>query len=241
MADGHNPWEEPYIIDVDVSIEWRPNNHALGRVPCLTYSRTAGLWITNRGRRMSPAECMRIQGISARQTSGLPDSFIRACVGNSMSVPVVSTLIDCALALVKTVKLAPLAMAQSATIENSRRDPERPTPPRQPKHLVPHKDSIHFGILEHKRPLAIKAHEFATAGKRHLGNIHNKLARLKQPLVLDAELPTAIIERTTIRGPSHVDHRIQRPPLRRLERNGKRERFVHRTLMFEDLLSGHRK
>ena len=110
--------------------------------------------------------------------------------------------IDCALALVKTVKLAPLAMAQSATIENSRRDPERPTPPRQPKLHVPHKDSIHFGILEHKRPLAIKAHEFATAGKKHLDNIHNKLARLKQPLVLYAKLPTAIIERTTIRGPA---------------------------------------
>ena len=151
---------------------------------------------------MSPAECMRIQGISARQTSGLPDTFIRACVGNSMSVSVVSTIIDGALALVNTVKLVPLDIAQSATIENSRREPERLPSSKSLKPVVPHKDSSHFGILEHKRPLAIKAHEFATLGKKHLGNIHNKLARLKQPLVLGTHVATSIIERTNIRGPA---------------------------------------
>ena len=112
-----------------------------GRVPCLTYSKTAGLWVTNRGRRMTPSECMRIQGISSRQTTGLPDTFVRACVGNSMTVPVVSALVDAALSLVSTVKQAPLAVAQSATIENSRRGRGRLAQPSPVKRSTPLLDS----------------------------------------------------------------------------------------------------
>ena len=100
-AEGLDPWELPYVVDVDTSVEWRPKRFVCGRVPCLTYSKTSGFWITNRGRRMTPAECMRIQGISARQTAGLPDGFIRACVGNSMTVCVVSAIARAAFSLVR--------------------------------------------------------------------------------------------------------------------------------------------
>ena len=95
-TDGYDPWAKPFVVDVDKSEEWRPNHHVPDRVPCLTYSSTRGFWITNRGRRMTPAECLRIQGISTRQTTGLPDGFIRACVGNTMSVQVISALIQSA-------------------------------------------------------------------------------------------------------------------------------------------------
>ena len=63
-ATGQDPYTTPFVVDLDCSLQFRPQRYVAHRVPCLTYSRKAGLWITSRGRRMSAAECMRIQGIS---------------------------------------------------------------------------------------------------------------------------------------------------------------------------------
>ena len=69
---------------------------------------------------MTAQECCRIQGISKRNLSGLSANFIRKCVGNAMSVRIVSMLISAAFELMKPFTSAPLRVAQPATIENSR-------------------------------------------------------------------------------------------------------------------------
>jgi len=93
---GGNPKHDTYIFDVQTSVEWRPKMIAKSRCPCMTYSRGSGLWLSNRGRRMSVGECLRIQGISKRKFVGVPDHRIREMVGNSMCVPTVSAVVKAA-------------------------------------------------------------------------------------------------------------------------------------------------
>jgi len=90
--DAGNPYEEDWVIDCDSSekfmIFYRDKS------PCLTFSRTAGHWITSRGRRMTPHECLRIQGISdARVINETPEK-IRAMAGNAMCVTVLKNVIS---------------------------------------------------------------------------------------------------------------------------------------------------
>ena len=74
----------------------------------------------DRGRRMTPTECMRIQGISSRAVAGLPASFIRSCVGNAMSVRVVSMLVDAAFKVMAPFEQSPRVVAAPASVETSR-------------------------------------------------------------------------------------------------------------------------
>ena len=99
MACGGNPYTTPYVVDLECSERFRPRRFVPNKVPCLTHSRKQGLWITSRGRRMTAAECFRIQGISRRATQGLPATFLRACAGNAMSVRIAAMLLESALDL----------------------------------------------------------------------------------------------------------------------------------------------
>ena len=85
----------------------------------MTYSKRQGFWITSRGGRKSPAECMRIQGISYHPFQGYPEGYIRSCARNSMSARVVSMIINTALEGMKSFKRIHLERAFPATIEAS--------------------------------------------------------------------------------------------------------------------------
>ena len=63
-------------------------------MPCLIASRTQGLWVLTRGRRVRPAEALRCLGIDAAAYTW-PDSRAEACrlAGNAMSRPVVEAVI----------------------------------------------------------------------------------------------------------------------------------------------------
>merc|ERR1719277_1015304 len=58
---GVDPFKEAYLVDCDSTTErlaWQKD-----RTPCLTCGRANGHWITNRGRRLSKPEMMRLQGM----------------------------------------------------------------------------------------------------------------------------------------------------------------------------------
>ena len=60
-ARGRDPLREPWLVDCDSSAGRM--SFAFDVSPCLTSSRGNGHWITNRGRRMTKAEMMRLQGM----------------------------------------------------------------------------------------------------------------------------------------------------------------------------------
>ena len=93
---------ETFIFDCDTSKEWRPRMFRPKTVPCLTFSRSNGLWISSRGRRMRPQECMRIQGIGRRKLDKASPNKVREMVGNSMHVGTVSAVIRTAFKAMKT-------------------------------------------------------------------------------------------------------------------------------------------
>ena len=90
----------------------------------MTYSCGSGLWLSNRGRRMSVGECLRIQGISKRKFVGVPDHRIREMVGNSMCVATVSAVVKAVFRRVRdmhvvhddpdTVPAMPLTMSRAS-------------------------------------------------------------------------------------------------------------------------------
>merc|ERR1712087_46172 len=62
IKQGENPLREAWLVDCD-STEARLKWHK-DRTPCITCGRSYGHWITNRGRMLSKAEMMRLQGMA---------------------------------------------------------------------------------------------------------------------------------------------------------------------------------
>merc|ERR1719330_1914310 len=61
IKQGVDPFSEAYLVDCDSTTErfgWQKD-----RTPCITCGRANGHWITNRGRRLSKPEMMRLQGM----------------------------------------------------------------------------------------------------------------------------------------------------------------------------------
>jgi len=91
VRQGADPLKVPFIIDCDSSGP-RMKYHR-GYTPCMTCSRWPGHWVTNRARRLTKAEMLRLQGIR-------PESFkVAICksqlgrqIGNAMSVNVLERL-----------------------------------------------------------------------------------------------------------------------------------------------------
>jgi len=90
-ASGCDPLKVSYLVDCDSSgyrMKWLKEVS-----PCITCSRGAGHWVTSRGRRLTKAEMMRLQGMK-------PDKFkvaVSQCqlgkqIGNAMSANVLERL-----------------------------------------------------------------------------------------------------------------------------------------------------
>jgi len=86
-----DPLKEPWIIDIDSSPHWA--NKSLGLMPCMTRSRGAGHWVTNRGRRVNKHEMMRLQGINPNTFKvAVSNTQLGRQIGNSMSVNILERL-----------------------------------------------------------------------------------------------------------------------------------------------------
>jgi len=100
--EGNDPVKQPWIVDIDSTtprMGW-----ALDVSPCITARRNDGHWVTNRGRRMSKPEMMRLQGMN-------PTKFVVAVsknelgrqIGNTMSVNVLERILVSALPAARLV------------------------------------------------------------------------------------------------------------------------------------------
>jgi len=94
LSKGHNPDEQPYIVDCDASTS--KSKHICDLSPCITRSRHQGHWITNRNRRMTIYEMFRLQGMDHTQFIVAPGVTIKDLgqqLGNAMSVNVIERVI----------------------------------------------------------------------------------------------------------------------------------------------------
>jgi DNA-cytosine methyltransferase len=99
---GRDPFWETWVVECDSSADhgakaWQ------GLSPCLTRSRAKGHWLTSRGRRMSTAEFLRLQGFSGDlRHDGISERQLREMVGNAMSANVLKELLKQVLSLLPT-------------------------------------------------------------------------------------------------------------------------------------------
>jgi DNA (cytosine-5)-methyltransferase 1 len=92
IADaGHDPFNEPWAIDCDSSALRSRGCHDVS--PCLTRSRGAGHWLTNRGRRMTVGEMLRLQGWDGPFDRVVSDRQLGQQLGNAMSVNVIERVL----------------------------------------------------------------------------------------------------------------------------------------------------
>ena len=87
---GHDPFNEPWILDCDSSSERAKGFFDIS--PCLTRSRGQGHWITSRGRRLNVAEMLRLQGWFGSFQQVCPDSQLGKLLGNAMSANVLQRI-----------------------------------------------------------------------------------------------------------------------------------------------------
>ena len=91
-AEGIDPSSVSRIIDCDDSRSWCGKSKLLA--PCLTRSRSAGLWNIAWGERLGPAACVRLQGFAAGAIAWpTGDRLTRALAGNGMSLCVVEPIL----------------------------------------------------------------------------------------------------------------------------------------------------
>lgn len=88
---GCTPFKDAYVIDIDSSTHRSCWNLDLS--PCLTLRRSGGHWVTNRGRRFTVHEMMRLQGmVPSAFNQVVSDLQLGAQIGNSMSVNVLERI-----------------------------------------------------------------------------------------------------------------------------------------------------
>ena len=118
LAKGGHPLKETWVIDCQAS----PSRGAYvvkGRCPCLTKARTGagGFYVTTRGRMMTTAEMLRLQGINPKRLLKPPDVTERqfaGMIGNAVAVPVLARV---TIGLCKALGIVP-KHAQVLTHEN---------------------------------------------------------------------------------------------------------------------------
>jgi len=90
-AAGEKPLEVPYVVDCDSSpsrAKWIKDGS-----PCITCGRAAGHWVTNRGRRLTTDEMMRLQGMRPHSfRKVVSERQLGVQIGNAMSVNVLERL-----------------------------------------------------------------------------------------------------------------------------------------------------
>jgi len=92
-AKGMDPLNKPWIVDCDSSAPRM--KYTLDVSPCLTCSRGGGHWITNRGRRMTKTEMMRLQAMITPAEGfkvAVSEPQLGKQIGNAMSVNVLERL-----------------------------------------------------------------------------------------------------------------------------------------------------
>jgi len=92
-AEGRDPLKEPWVVDIDSST-YRMK-YMYDRSMCMTAGRPEGHWITNRGRRMTTLEMLRLQGIQTPEEGFkivVSPLQLGRQVGNAMSVNVLERL-----------------------------------------------------------------------------------------------------------------------------------------------------
>lgn len=88
---GGDPLNDAWIVDCDSSTYRMKVTKDV--CPCITRSRGGGHWITNRMRRMTKPEMMRLQGMEpAKFQQAVTDSQLGAQIGNAMSCNVLERL-----------------------------------------------------------------------------------------------------------------------------------------------------
>lgn len=111
---GHDPLREPWVVDCDSTVARMA--YQFDRTPCITCGRSKGHWISNRGRRMSLPEMMRLQGMNDKGfVKQVSDLSLGKQIGNAMSVNVLERIL---------VRLLPAAGLYPAARLHDRWDPE---------------------------------------------------------------------------------------------------------------------
>eukprot|EP00929_Paragymnodinium_shiwhaense_P060930 TRINITY_DN30418_c0_g1_i1.p1 TRINITY_DN30418_c0_g1~~TRINITY_DN30418_c0_g1_i1.p1 ORF type:complete len:327 (-),score=46.28 TRINITY_DN30418_c0_g1_i1:35-1015(-) len=96
---GKKPNVELWCVDIDSSEQFA--NAKQERSLCLTRSRPRGFWLSSLRRRMRPKEMLKIHGFPVEDITLLQSSLAMGrLAGNTMSVPVVSHVLDAVLPLV---------------------------------------------------------------------------------------------------------------------------------------------
>jgi len=102
-SKGIDPLKKAFIVDMDSSadrMKWMD-----GVSPCITASRGAGHWVTNRGRRLLKSEMMRLQGMNPTTFKvAVCEGALGAQLGNTMSVNVLERLLVQVLTASKLVR-----------------------------------------------------------------------------------------------------------------------------------------
>ena len=91
--EGLDPAVPDRVLDIDASSRFTSKSGLIS--PCLTHSRAQGLWLIARGRRMSPAEAIAVQGIDVRSYRwSMKPNQVRAAAGNAMCLPVLALILE---------------------------------------------------------------------------------------------------------------------------------------------------
>mmetsp|Transcript_56207 Transcript_56207/g.174313 ORF Transcript_56207/g.174313 Transcript_56207/m.174313 type:complete len:372 (-) Transcript_56207:526-1641(-) len=113
---GYDPLKVPFLADIDSST-YR-FGYSKDVSPCMTCSRGMGHWVTNRGRRVTKDEMMRLQGIDpASFKTVVSETQLGRQIGNAMSVNVLERI------FVKALPAAGLAAHGSLTDRWQNRKP----------------------------------------------------------------------------------------------------------------------
>jgi DNA (cytosine-5)-methyltransferase 1 len=100
---GFDPRKEAFVVDCDSSAERSKAPH--GICPCITVGRGGGHWVTNRGRRTSKEEMMRLQGMNPTTFKvAVTEAQLGKQLGNTMSVNVLERLLCKVLPAAKLVR-----------------------------------------------------------------------------------------------------------------------------------------
>jgi len=88
---GVDPLKVAFLVDIDSSTNRMKYTREV--TPCLTCSRGGGHWVTNRGRRLTKAEMMRLQGMDPQTFKvAVSNTQLGKQIGNAMSVNVLERL-----------------------------------------------------------------------------------------------------------------------------------------------------
>merc|ERR1712218_402740 len=95
VMQGHDPKNGTFILDCDSSPGWATFNKGVS--PCLTESRYAGHWLTDREGRMTTNDMLRLQGVDPTTVKFDDNNDVRRLIGRAMSLNVFERILTRAL------------------------------------------------------------------------------------------------------------------------------------------------